>query len=801
MTPISHTDKTSRNTHIDAIRGVAVLFMIFAHGIFFFYSGDSFWVRSIERFLNTVTLSVFLFVSGMATAQKLHPDTRQPRKETMKNLTKYLLQIYITYSALTIAAILLQQPNLTGQDLTRQIVMALVLIAPPSFMEYIPLFIVLPVITYAISPVLRRIKHSGLYLLNTSAAVYLIGLIMYSSVGWPEELSLLKAVLAGQEGALQFPLLFYLPVFFTGFWWNTHASLRHVAYVLLGTAGIGILSIFSANPLFSLTTRWPPSAGFLAMGILASVCLYAVVKISPKFFTVFITIGKDSLDFWFTHLLVLFFYARFLSYMTDNIVLLAAFVLGLICITAGISTNGFNRFRSAKHIAHTEVYPLSARRSRKRYALVIFAGILVLTIMTAYSNNSSSYGSFMPADTGFGNTTEIQNISLTSSRTWHLFGMPENEIQLIAKVSGNRLDAILDNLSKFEVVSDTSLIKPFQIKYQPDTVSISIPTTVFKAGSHELLVRFTDGNQIISSNRVRIHVSEPLFVAWTFDWEGWEPDPSAMMKIKELSERYSPIHFTHFVSPRTFITDSIADSRKAEIQEFLLQRKQTGDEIALHIHMHYDLVELAGIPVKHTTHWGLRSQEGYDVPTTEYSPEEFRSIVIAGRQILEKQGFGEISGYRAGGWYINSPQLAILGQLGFSYDSSGRSRPKFGVFKNTPWNLTENSGPYSPNVDDQNISSSSKDGSILEIPNNGLSTYESSIDELTGRIKLFYSGDELAEPKALVYVSHPQFANKEFGKITPVLDELQRISFRNDSGPVVFTTTGDINTLWKTFNR
>ncbi len=55
----------------------------------------------------------------------------------------------------------------------------------------------------------------------------------------------------------------------------------------------------------------------------------------------------------------------------------------------------------------------------------------------------------------------------------------------------------------------------------------------------------------------------------------------------------------------------------------------------------------------------------------------------------------------------------------------------------------------------------------------------------------------LDSPKSLVFVSHPQFASKEFIKIPEVLSTLNTISEQQDSGPVIFTTVSDIYSAWK----
>jgi hypothetical protein len=199
--------------------------------------------------------------------------------------------------------------------------------------------------------------------------------------------------------------------------------------------------------------------------------------------------------------------------------------------------------------------------------------------------------------------------------------------------------------------------------------------------------------------------------------------------------------------------------------------------------MQYDFVREAGIEPHSTIHWGLRSQEGYDVPTSVYSDDEFRQIVQYAQKILSKNGFTNVIGYRAGGWFIRQSQLDILGSLGFAYDSSGRDKPENGAFKDIPWNLSRGAQPYTSS-------------NIFEIPNNGASTFEQSQTELVQRISDVFTSGILNTPKSLVFVSHPQFASKEFIKIPSILSTMLSQSEIRDSGPIVFTTMSDIYSAW-----
>jgi hypothetical protein len=295
-----------------------------------------------------------------------------------------------------------------------------------------------------------------------------------------------------------------------------------------------------------------------------------------------------------------------------------------------------------------------------------------------------------------------------------------------------------------------------------------------------------DGNSHIHSNTATISVSEPFLVAWTFDWEGWDASDTALKAIGDYADG-NTIRFTHFVNPRMFLPGILTDTRRAVFTQFFNERQRGGDEIALHMHMQFDLVRAAGVVPRMTHPWGLLTSEGYDVPTTEYTPEEFRTILKFSKKLLIASGLPEPRGFRAGGWFMNGQLLKVLSEEKFSYDSSGRDVPIAGPFSTLVWDLPVGAQPYKPT-----------DGNMYEIPDNGISTSESSASALIDRARHLYPGGILSGPKTFVVVSHPQFASQEFLRIPDVLSVLTSESEIGDRGPVLFVTMSDIYNLWTT---
>ncbi len=791
-----------RDITIDAMRGIAVMLMILAHAIFFFHDGTSVFLNLFERFANTVTLTLFIFVSGISTAKSAAKSSHLTLKEQSISTVKYIGVIYFVYATAVIVYFALTREVLTDIARSEKIISALVFLSPPNFMEYMILFMFFPLLSH-VRRLSGYIKHVQLSQLIIGVSVcYAAGLYLYTLPAEGVLLSI-KELIVGGDQLLRFPLLFYLPIYMVGMWWESRHSPLVLGLFSIFTLTLHISSIALGSPVLSLDVRWPPSVGFLTVGVTTAMFIqYALMYLSTiprvRRVTAYVSyIGKDALDFWLSHIVILLIYQYAISYKSPHILVVLSMTVAVLLISTIVSSIGITNAISLKKIGPLSIVPLSTRRFRKRYiTLLFFSGLVIgTTLLTVPSN--TLYGSAMPSNSfaGIVRTSEIREVRLHSERKWHIRSgntVSSVDISLEAFDQYNKPASV--ESSRIQLYAAQSLLSNAVIDATDTGARIRIPASVFPSGTIELSAKIQSADTYIETNTVSILVSEPLYVAWTFDWEGWEVSQDAIAKLIEIQKIYAPIPYTHFVNPRIFITNSLSETQNAYSKEYLLNQQSAGNEIALHLHMHYDLVEAAGVTPQTKTHWGLRSAEGYDVPTTEYTPQDFEKIVAKANDILQETGFTNVNGYRAGGWFISTEQLQVLQSLGFTYDSSGRDKPASGAFKNIPWNLPLGAQPYTI--------SSGKDGehpgqTFLEIPNNGGSTYEQTVAELRKRISDVYISGPLDEPKSLVFVSHPQFASREFPKIPEILNTVLNQSYRNDTGPVVFSTVRDIQTQWK----
>ena len=217
---------------------------------------------------------------------------------------------------------------------------------------------------------------------------------------------------------------------------------------------------------------------------------------------------------------------------------------------------------------------------------------------------------------------------------------------------------------------------------------------------------FCENEQSIPlGSKQQFYLSAPVYVAWTFDWEGFDVNQSYLDAITAQVNRHYNIPLTHFFNPRIYLPSVVSAERANYLTSFVKQRQEIyGDEVQLHLHMHYDLIEASGVSVRKESKWG-KNTDGYDVLTTSYTEEELGKIIAWAIKQFQVHGFSNPSGYRAGGWFADEKVLQVLQNQGFKYDASGREKYLWGGILTSPWDLNSLSQPFYPDKNNQNITS------------------------------------------------------------------------------------------------
>jgi hypothetical protein len=267
--------------------------------------------------------------------------------------------------------------------------------------------------------------------------------------------------------------------------------------------------------------------------------------------------------------------------------------------------------------------------------------------------------------------------------------------------------------------------------------------------------------------------------------------------IADQAQRHQNIPLTHFFNPRIYLPEVLSPGRAAQLTDWVLDRGRTrGDEIQLHLHMHFDMLQAAGVEPKTEPKWGFRSNEGYDVFTTAYSREEFGAVLGWAEQQFRYHGLPEPVGYRAGGWFADLNILHVLEQHGYTYDASGRERRMWGGGISSPWNLDADTQPYYPARADQNRTGPTT-LDLLEIPNNGGDAYGYTAAQMIERLMKNYPAKVAQSRRVVTFLSHPQWHDKDQVTMDAVLDFTDAKLYQTDQGPFVYVTLSQIADLWK----
>ncbi len=341
-------------------------------------------------------------------------------------------------------------------------------------------------------------------------------------------------------------------------------------------------------------------------------------------------------------------------------------------------------------------------------------------------------------------------------------------------------------------VDNTNISGAFSNTSSSTTVSIN--PGELTPGTYTLSTYSSDSSMPQGPKR-KFSVSAPVFVTWSLDWEGWDVPIDTLDRIDSIANSFA-LPVTHYFNPRIFLPGISTDEQIRVLRSWIIDRSITrGDEIALHLHMHFDAVNAAGVPPRTEPKWGYRSTEGYDVFTSAYTLDELKRIFTWAKQTFVDNGLPDPVAYRAGGWYANDVVLRALSETGFVYDSSGRTQPETGAFVKIPWRLRVYSQPYYPSAADQN--GTGFDAlSILEIPNNGGNTFEFTASELTRNFTQNYNGGPATKRTVVTFLSHPQWHTAEFPKIESVLTHVSDYLYDQDNGPVIFVTSDTISKIW-----
>ena len=313
-------------------------------------------------------------------------------------------------------------------------------------------------------------------------------------------------------------------------------------------------------------------------------------------------------------------------------------------------------------------------------------------------------------------------------------------------------------------------------------------------GVFHVFVTVRDTTTECSSDPLTFYVSYPFYHVWTIDWEGqYVPRLPYLRNLGNLADAHG-ISMSQMFNPRIYVLPGMPESQRAEMTQWVLERKTTkGDGIDLHLHMHFDFVESAGLTPSTSPRCGTRT-DGYDVPFANYDYGQSIVLLSFATDLFLARGLGIPPAFRAGGWLADEENLAALSDLGF-LDCSGCTFQKISLC-DSPWDLDVTSQPYHPCALDQNewdCAPGDENLALLEIPSNV--GYTSGAYAPILNFDMNYSGSPLSSIRVGVLLSHATsvFAEESLA-IEGYFAHVDSLLYRDDLGAVKYVLLEDVRT-------
>ncbi|MEP7103974.1 MAG: acyltransferase family protein [Candidatus Dojkabacteria bacterium] len=414
----------------------------------------------------------------------------------------------------------------------------------------------------------------------------------------------------------------------------------------------------------------------------------------------------------------------------------------------------------------------------------------------------------------------VHKIALSLSREWLLL-KPETK-ELLDTLSANI--NLPENLSADKYFLSFTLFNSEGNIVQTKDVDVTTTTTYTISPDiaglgpslytlQAQLIKFDNNLEVITSYKTPFRITYPMYVTWSFDWDGWDASDYDLYKINDVANRYT-IPVTQLFNPRIYVADQfsangfigrVSTERATYLTNWVLNRhNQFGDEIGMHLHMFSDMVTEAGVSPRPGRVVGAMYG---DAMTSDFTETELEKIMNWGFGKFEEHGLPRPITYRAGGWFASPQVLQAAQNTGFLIDSSGRTggtiNPTSAYSTQVPWNLLSTTWPYKPNVNDMNRWDGDRT-SIFEFPDNGADSYWFTAEQLINRfqdnMKITTNG-VLMHPQVLTYLTHPHwFTIIDEPKVRNLFDYVSQFKYNDNSGPVIFTTLEKAYQDWDKIN-
>ncbi len=284
MKSSSSKKQSLRIIELDIIRGFAVLTMIAAHTVAFLYDGNNNIPFLIQYFGDTVSFTIFLLVSGAATYIAYINISSKKWQIKKTRLLKRLIFLLLGYY---IVAFISTIDKSTISNAGNQVTEILIFKNIPGYTEFIIPFIAYGLLVLLFRETFKKLTKSPALVVIVAIISYVLGFFLYHT-NTPRSIIAVKSILAGSEGLYRFPILQYLSIFLLGMLGGRYLqrarkflnqSITNFLFIILTISMITIIIPQIAKlPYESPFQRWPPSIGFLIIGVTFATAFFVAIN-------------------------------------------------------------------------------------------------------------------------------------------------------------------------------------------------------------------------------------------------------------------------------------------------------------------------------------------------------------------------------------------------------------------------------------------------------------------------------------------------------------------------------------------
>lgn len=336
--------------------------------------------------------------------------------------------------------------------------------------------------------------------------------------------------------------------------------------------------------------------------------------------------------------------------------------------------------------------------------------------------------------------------------------------------------------------------------------AIDVSVEGLSPGDHTVVV--TSKSKKTKLGTATFHVSAPLYVVVSTDWDDTRMSDAYLARIEGLRQQHPGLVYSHFFAPFHYTDPQVSDARKEEIDAWIKQqRDEFGDELGVHIHGWCHFVETTDVTCKTADSFYRDDGTGYTTILASYSQSEMEKILDASKTMFAAHDLGNPTSFRAGGWTADAGTLKALANTGFTVDSSAVPASHLVSWRGyalydwtmAHWEgITETSQPYFPLEADVAKADPDRGISLLEVPDNGVLVDYVRGDEMRAIYEMNHDGGTLEQPTLYQVGFHPpNFSSEYMDRMNAALDLVDEHLYESDTGPAVYVTISNLTQVWK----